>query len=161
MAGQPKLRTLCTEIAKRGGDDHVFDRIAAGETIRSIGESLSASRGLVYRWLRLGGEERDAAWSAAKRASADALVDEGLSILDAPSDNLTSAEVQSRKGRADYRRWLASVRNRAEYGESNPAVNVSVSLGQLHMEALLAAGGYSSLKRREPERLEAGVEEGH
>ncbi len=158
MPGQPKLRTLSAEIEKRGGDQHVFDRIAAGDTVCSIGDSFGVSRQLIYRWIRSGGEEREAAWKAAKRQSADALVDDGLEILDAPAEGITSAEVQLRRGRTDYRKWLASVRNRAEYGERDASVNVAVSFGELHMEALLAAGSYASLKR-EPELLEAVIEE--
>ena len=66
--------------------------------------------------------------------------------------------MQHRRNRAEYRKWLATVRNREEYGEGQSGVSVSVDLGALHMEALLAAGGFASLKR-EPELLRAEVEE--
>ena len=92
-------------------------------------------------------------------SAADALVDDGLEILDEPAMGITSAEVQLRRGRADYRKWLASVRNRTDYGDHGTDVNVNIDIGQLHLDALRHAGSAVVLERREPERIEAEVVE--
>ncbi len=124
----------------------------------AIAEEFNCSRSLLYRWLNMESERKEA-WREAKRLSADALVEQAGELLDSAEEivGITSAKVSLRRERAAYRRWLASVRNREEYGESPSSVNVAVSLGDLHMQALLAGGGYASQKR-EPELLEAEVE---
>ena len=47
---------------------------------------------------------------------------------------LSNAEVSAATARANYRRWLASIRNRHEYGEKREVgVNVNMSIGELHL----------------------------
>ncbi len=118
---------------------------------RDVSRKAKATSGLTGRWRhgtvgsRHPGEDREAGWQAAKRQSADALVDEGLEILDAPADGISSADVQLRRYRANHRRWMAGVRNREEYGDQPPQVNVGLSIGDLSLEALKSGGSMDLL----------------
>ena len=79
----------------------------------------------------------------ARTLSADAMADDALEILDMLQSQplLSNAEVSLATSRANFRKWLASVRNRAEYGEREKAgVSLNVSIRQLHLDALRAGG---------------------
>ena len=52
---------------------------------------------------------------------------------------LSNAEVSAATSRANFRRWLATVRNREEYGQ-NAGVNVNLTINQLHLDALRKVG---------------------
>ena len=135
-AGEP---TFAEQVEAAGGDSVVFARIAAGETVGAIMASYDRDRDQFYVWIRAGGEERRQVWEDAKKASADALVETGLEIIDDTSAGESTARVQLARARAEYRRWLASCRNRDEYGErAGPTVQVSIQ--QLHLDALRKLG---------------------
>ena len=125
----------------RTGEDAFLERVADGETIKSIVADFGVSRGLFYSWVKSGGEAREEKFRAARILSADAMVDDGLEILDALQDltMLSNAEVSAATSRANYRRWLATVRNREEYGEK-AGVNVNLTINQLHLDALRKVG---------------------
>ncbi len=142
MASRPKLSAFCSRIEREGGHHLILDRIANGETMKSIGASYRVSRGLIYDWIKRGGEERRKGFELARKASADSHAEDGLAILDdlGGRPGLSNAEVSAATARANYRRWLASVRNRHEYGEKREAgVNVNMSIGELHLAALIAS----------------------
>ena len=123
------------------GEDGFLERVADGETIKSIMSDFGYSRGMFYTWVKSGGEKRQEKFMVARTLSADAMVDDGLAILDALQDltMLSNAEVSAATSRANYRRWLATVRNREEYGEK-AGVNVNLTINQLHLDALRRAG---------------------
>jgi transposase-like protein len=141
-------------IAGTGGDHVVFSRIASGETIASIAKSFGRDRDTVYRWLNI--EERRRAWEDAKRASADALVEAGLEIIDDPTAGETTARVQHAKSRAEYRRWLASCRSE-EYRDHNSPV-VQLNIQQLHLDALRKLGSMDLFPREQRTIAEAVVD---
>lgn len=143
MPGRPELNALEAEIARQGGDDVIFDRIAAGESIKTIMADYGMARTSFYRWRDNGGEERAKAYEAAKEMSADLLVEQAGEILDDLTQEtfLAPASVSLAKERASHRRWLAGVR-KAEYGEKPPQTNVNLNLsdGRAFLEALKETG---------------------
>ncbi len=148
MASRPMLQKFSKRVGDvygteddPVGEDSLLERVAAGATIKTVAADLGVSRGQIYNWVKAGGEAREEKFRAARTLSADAMADDALEILDALPGQplLTNAQVQAGTARANYRRWLASVRNREEYGEK-AGVNVSVNIGQLHLDALKAAG---------------------
>lgn len=140
MAGQPKLRALCAQIEREGGDDVIFDQVVIGKSRREIMEQYGVSMWMFMPWVRAGGEERKARLKEAEQLLAHALVAEGQAILDDPAFVATSAEVSLRTQRANWRKWRAEKLNREEFGDAPPSVNVNVSLGDLHLDALLKRG---------------------
>lgn len=160
MAGQPMLRALERYIEERGGDTFIFDRIADGESIGKIaktitlpGQTQPISRPFLYIWRNKGGDERRKGWALAMEASADSAAEDAGDILDELAEETfdpSSGQVSLARARSEYRRWVASVRNKEKYGDAKSEVNVNLSLGDLHLDALRKFGS-----RSEPEEIEA------
>lgn len=150
MAAQPLLRKLTALIEAEGGDAFILDRIADGEPIgriaRSItipGEGHPISRPFLYTWRNSGGEHRRKGWTLAIEVSAHALVEEAGEVLEALAGQVapSSGEVALAKALSEYKRWLATKRNRAVYGEEKAGVNVNIlNVGGEYLAALRAFG---------------------
>lgn len=143
MAGRPKLRALEAKIRDtEGGEDSLFERVADGEAMRSIAKSFGCSRPMLYQWAQKTKTRKDK-FDEARKISAHSYVEDGQKILDSPltiGDH--SGEASLRGKRAEWRRWLAGVRN-AEYRPEKAGVNVNVnslSLGAAHLDALKRLG---------------------
>lgn len=144
MTGRPKLKAFCKKIEGMGGDAVILDMVAEGElSIAKIAAKFDASRGMIYDWIKNGGADRREGYQLARRESADALAEQGLEILDDLADERdpTNAEVSVARERSGYRKWLAGKYNRELYGEAPAAsLNVSLNVGDLHLDALRVAG---------------------
>lgn len=165
MAGRPYLRRFEQRIQEEGGDDAIFDRVAAGEPLKKIAESYDTSVTTLYRWIYGGRPSQDPnkppspralAYKEAKAMSAEPLADEAGEILDSAKP-VTSAEATIVKARAEHRRWLAGIRDREQFGDAQPQVAVNVSLGDLHFEALLAKGSSAEVEEAEYEEIDDGA----
>lgn len=127
------------------GEADVFTRVADGDTMAAIAADHGITRQTVYAWIKAGGPERQAAFDAARRVSAEVAVEEAQQILDDAENVDTAAKASIARARSDFRRWLASVRDRSTYGEKGVQVNVGINLGALHLDALRARGSASAL----------------
>lgn len=135
MASRPKFHALVAKIeALPGGWDDIFEAIADGATYRMLGEKYGVSRSFMH-YVVTNTPERQKRADEAYKLRADAMVDESLEIADSVNVNLP-ADVQKAKLRIELRQWLAAVDN-ARYKKQEAArVNVNVSIGQLHLDAL-------------------------
>jgi hypothetical protein len=160
MTGRPKLRAFTRKVEKNGGADAIFERIADGEPIKQIMADYGVSRGMFYLWKK-GDEELELKYKVARELAADAHVENALEILDEledEGDTVTSAQVGAASARANYRKWLATVQNREQYGDQKGGVEVTLNVGQLHLDALRSSGTMPSLPAgEEGEVVEAEV----
>jgi transposase-like protein len=121
MAGKPESRRQIALIENLG-IEAIADRVAGGETIRSIAADLGVNPNRISSWVN-SSDERAAALSRARMRGAHALVEEGHSIvMQATNENSTVAKLQS-----DYLKWMAAKFNAAAYGEQRGPV-VAISL---------------------------------
>jgi hypothetical protein len=163
MASREVLHRLARDIEAAGGEDAVFERVAAGEPMRRIMESFGVSRTMFYRWRDIEGkgsessERRKLKMEEALKVSADAHAEDAGEILDTAGEDLalTSPGATIAQARAKYRQWLAGVRNRETFGDS-PKAHIEVSIGGLHLDALRVRG---RVEHEEPNELEGAVEE--
>jgi hypothetical protein len=139
LAARPHLAALTKAIAKAGGDEVIFDQIAAGLPMRAVAEPFGYSRQMIYAWIHAGGDERRAKWREAKELASHVLVDEAGEILDGEVP-ITSAHASHLKARAEHRRWLAGVWNRKDFGTEDGKIDVNLNIGSLHLDALRQAG---------------------
>jgi hypothetical protein len=72
----------------------------------------------------------------AKKACAEALVEQSMEILDDADE--TREAIAKAKAQADTRQWMAAGMDRAAWRDANPQVNVQVNMPQLHLDALRA-----------------------
>lgn len=151
MAGQRKRRALAEALERRAkqelGDeatplDLAEQWVANGKTLLALAKETTTvdgepvSRELVSRYLYTEfGEDARQRLTAARARGAHALVEEAQEIVDGAAP--TREAIQHAKLRADMRTWLAGRWNREELGEAK-GPRVSISIGQLHLEALRA-----------------------
>ncbi len=146
MPGKPVLRNLNKIVQSQGGDAVLLDLIAEGRTISSIMDEYDLHRTMFYQWIYSGGDERAAAYAEAKRQAADKHVEDAQDILDGTEDGdvpqpvFSPADVALRKARANFRQWLAAHRDPETYGERKVDLEVNVSIGSLHLDALRQHG---------------------
>lgn len=170
MPGNPKMQAFERHLEKLGGDEVIFDQIAAGTPIREIAEQFRGfldgapefpSRTWMYTWIHRY-PEREEAWEEAKRVASHALVEQAEDILEndgvAP---VSSAEMSWLKERAGHKKWIASQFNKKHYGEDKESVNVNVDVGTLHLDALRQKGsmGERQVEEADYELLEDAEEE--
>ena len=104
-------------------------RIAGGEPLKAVAESIGVSRQVLSGVLN--SEPNRDGLRAAREQAAQVFAEEALAI----SDAATPQDVQVAKLRVDTRRWIASKWDRGLYGDDrNPLVNIT--LAQLHLDSL-------------------------
>lgn len=121
-------------IHSHGGEDFVWEQLTQGVTTTSLCQLLGVSISAFNRWVDRGGEARRSAYTRARAEAAHALADQTLAIADDSQYAETSTQVQAAKLRTDVRMRLASVWNKAEYGQQQ--AQVQVNIGDLALDAL-------------------------
>jgi len=108
--------TYTPELAER-----ICEQLAEFGSLRKVCEAddMPADR-TVRRWLREH-PEFESAYARAKEHGIDALVEEGMSIVDQPPPSTPAGSVDAghiawAKARAEYRRWLAERMAPKKYG---------------------------------------------
>lgn len=151
MAGQPLKRACYAALDAR--EDEIFDRLAGGEFVTRICEDVladpyeEAGQGepntyLFYSWLDAEPGRRER-FNRVRRSAADAMAEDSVRLLDDAREEgvKSTAEATLARSQSSSRQWLAGKLNRARYGEGKQAgVEVNLSLGELHLEALKEHG---------------------
>lgn len=151
MAGQPIYRAFKARMADPEMEAVVIERIAAGDYITHIARDLGVSYHTLRKWFKED-PERLAAVTDAKEASADVHAEKGLKVLEA-ADPGEPGGVRKAAKIAEYRKYLAKVRNRAEYGDG-PEVAVAIGMGESFVAALRSDGRMSTVALEGPEESE-------
>lgn len=127
MAGKPEKRRQIALIEGLG-IEAIADRVAGGETIRSIAAELGVNPNRISSWVN-SSDERAEALSRARVRGAHALVEEGHAIvMKATNESATVAKLQS-----DYLKWMAAKFNAAAYGEQRaPVVAINIDSQAWH-----------------------------
>lgn len=153
MAGTPKKRLMLKELERRAhiaSEDqgetitplqYVCEWVAAGQPMADLIRDMNVtepnlkldSAGILSSWVN-STKEGKVMISEARAVAAHALAEQGMDILD-DSDEDRDA-IAKNKARSDYRKWLASVWNRPQYGQEAQQVQVNVNLPMLHIEAM-------------------------
>jgi hypothetical protein len=156
VASRPKelrLKRKLTAIAKHDGFataiEWIVSEVASGVTITQIAKNVAALELPAYpreelsrNWFSMlvnklavpeGSPSAKEQIAAARREASYVLLDEAIGIADEPADD--SASVQRNRLRSDVRLRTAALWNREELGDRS-GVTVSLSLGELHLDAL-------------------------
>jgi transcriptional regulator with XRE-family HTH domain len=128
MAGQPKTRAMLATINTHGVEA-LLERIANGETLKAVAESIGVSRQTLGGVLN--SDDNREALRAARKAAAGGFAEETIEIAEA-STALTERVDQLR---IKSRHWLAERWDRETYGQQPTSV-FNLSVGQLHLDAL-------------------------
>lgn len=154
MAGRARFHALKDEFERRTRDlfeddaqathlDYICERVENATTTKAIAAEISQSLGHECTYARMmsylrecfGDVETDHRIDTARVRASHLLPEEGKELVDAAG--LTTAEVAKASSQAKQRNWMAERYNRERYGSSK-GVNVSISVGELHLAALKA-----------------------
>lgn len=114
-------------------------------TLDCNGRPADASAGIVsgemisrYLYTTFGADATETRLSRARARGAHRLNDETIAIADGlTAENTTPVDIGAARLRISARQWTAERWNAAEFGQAK-GTSVSISIGQLHLQALLA-----------------------
>ena len=134
MAGKPLRKRILADIAKQGGADYLFDQLASGKTLTKLAVEYECSREYLSKSIHAIPEYASAV-SKARQAAADALVEEGLDMVDALGKDSTTSEISATREQVQWRKFMAGSYNQERYG-NRPQTNVTISVSDMHLDAL-------------------------
>jgi hypothetical protein len=134
MAGRALRKRILEDVKKKGGAEYLAEQIGSGMTMTQLAAQYECSREYFSRSVREV-PEYNAAITDARRNSADALVEEGLTMVDALSGQSTTQEIAATREKVQWRKFMAGSYNQERYG-NRPQTNVTISVSDMHLDAL-------------------------
>ena len=134
MAGKALRKRILTDISNSGGADWLFDQVASGITVAEIARQYGCTRSYVSRAINSVPEYK-VALEGAREEAADALVEQGLEMVDELSGDSSSNEIAATREKVNFRKFMAGSMNQNKYG-TRPQSNVTISIGDMHLDAL-------------------------
>jgi len=134
MAGKALKKQILQDVADSGGADWLHDQIASGVTVAEIARQYGCTRAYVSRSLNSIPEYKSV-MEAAREEAADALVEQGLEMVDGLSATSTTNEIAATREKVNFRKFMAGSLNQNKYG-TRPQSNVTISIGDMHLDAL-------------------------
>ena len=134
MAGKELKKQILKDVADNGGVDWLYDQIASGITVADLARMFGCSRSYLSRALN-GIPEYKTALESAREEAADALVEQGLEMVDKLSELSTTNEIAATREKVNFRKFMAGSLNQNKYG-TRPQSNVTISIGDMHLDAL-------------------------
>lgn len=157
MAGKALKKKILTEIADNGGADWLYDQIASGITVADIARQYGCTRSYVSRAINSNPEYKRA-MEGAREDAADALVEQGLEMVDQLGANSTSNEIAATREKVNFRKFMAGSMNQNKYG-TRPQSNVTISIGDMHLDALRKVNSQmAAIEAEDREREEATID---
>lgn len=130
MAGRPKLRSLKLRIIETGGYEALLDRIASGTTLRELASIYATSPQQIA--LLLNKPEWKKKFDEAKRVAANVRVEDAYEGV----KRAMPEDVNVKRLQFEAAMKLATVFDRPTFGEQKQSVQVNLSIGDLHLQAL-------------------------
>ncbi len=134
-ARRPFKRKMLELIRDRGGFAPILERIAAGETLKSIAKDYGCSPSFMHYLCTFPhGSKRNELYREARRASATAHMEAALEIVDTvplDRDAIARAKLQ-----VEHRRVMAAAFDRELFGDTKNGPAVVFNAGELYMQAL-------------------------
>ena len=160
MAGKALKKKILTEIADNGGAEWLHDQIASGITVAELARQYGCTRSYVSRAINSIPEYKTA-MEGAREEAADALVEQGLEMVDGLSALSTSNEIAATREKVNFRKFMAGSLNQNKYG-TRPQSNVTISIGDMHLDALRKVNSQMAAldaEDREREAIDATYED--
>jgi hypothetical protein len=134
MAGRALRKRILEDVKKKGGADYLAEMVGSGVTMTKMAADYGCSRDYFSTSINKI-PEYSAALVAARRNAADALVEEGLTMVDSLDGQSTTQEISATREKVQWRKFMAGSYNQERYG-SRPQTNVTVSISDMHLDAL-------------------------
>ena len=157
MAGKALRKRILTDISNSGGADWLFDQVASGITVAEIARQYGCTRSYVSRAINSVPEYK-AAIEGAREEAADALVEQGLEMVDSLDADSSSNEIAATREKVNFRKFMAGSMNQNKYG-TRPQSNVTISIGDMHLDALRKVNSELAAIDAEDRAVEATYED--
>ncbi len=148
MASTPKRRAWLARIKNElGGWTALLERRAGGESWGTIAKDVGCSYSFIYTMMKSAAKESEKfaeALAIANKVYAETLAERGLERLE--NAELNRDAINKATQVAGYMRWLATIYDREKYGEPKEKAAQPLSIGELHISALLQAPARALLK---------------
>jgi len=155
MAGKALKKRILTDVASNGGADWLYDQIASGVTVAEMARQYGCTRSYVSRALNSIPEYK-VALEGAREEAADALVEQGLEMVDELSGDSSSNEIAATREKVNFRKFMAGSMNQNKYG-TRPQSNVTISIGDMHLDALRKVNSQMAAIEAEDREREASA----
>tara|TARA_R110000851_G_C12845906_1_gene542276 strand:- start:86 stop:586 length:501 start_codon:yes stop_codon:yes gene_type:complete len=157
MAGKPLRKKILADLTRLGGAEYLFDELASGKTMTKLAEGYGCSREYFSKTVH-GMPEYSAVIGKAKSAAADALVEEGLGMVDALDGASTTSEISATREKVQWRKFMAGSYNQERYG-NRPQTSVTISVSDMHLDALRKVNSdLDGIDKYDREREAAAIE---
>ena len=153
MAGKELKKQILKDVADNGGVDWLYDQIASGVTVADMARKYECSRSYISRSLNSIPEYKTA-MEGAREEAADALVEEGLEMVDKLSEKSSTNEIAATREKVNFRKFMAGSLNQNKYG-TRPQNNVTISIGDMHLDALRKVNSQMAALEAEDREREA------
>jgi hypothetical protein len=137
MPGTPFYNEM-SRLIEAIGEDKLFLMIADGKPMQEVADVVGCSRSMIYLWIRRS-PDRQEKFRMARELSSHVLAEDAGNVLDTATAT-SSAAVSLAVAKANYKKWLAGVRNHKEYGEQARTPPVQINIQSLHLDALREYG---------------------
>jgi len=151
MAGRPKRKAALATIESNGGVQYLTEFLLSGGTITQLAVELKLDRGYLHRILK-DHPEYSAALEAARMEAADAHAEAGFEIMrrlrnerkeeranagpGSKTAQLSVLDVSIAREEVQHHRFIAEAWNQKRYGSSKGQTQITVNLGDMHLDAL-------------------------
>ena len=146
---------LRKRIAEDGLEDEIFEAVAEGLSITKLCEQFQiTSRKMFYDWKGKEGLRHDK-YVAAKKIAAGVHAELAGEMFDELSKKpfITGPDVSLATAASKYQQWLASVKDREQYGAQDKGTTLNLNFGDQHFEALMSPGARPRLGAPAPQTL--------
>jgi len=134
MAGRRLRKRILEDIHKRGGSDYLYNEIASGKTMTQFAADYECNRQYFSTSIN-SIPEYAAVLGKARADAADALVEEGLGMVDQLDGGSTTSEIAATREKVQWRKFMAGSYNQERYG-NRPQTSVTISISDMHLDAL-------------------------
>jgi AraC-like DNA-binding protein len=134
MAGKALQKRILSDVTKQGGAEYLFEYFSSGGTMAQLATHYECSRGYVSTALHKV-PEYTAVINKARQEAADALVEQGLEMVDALDGGSSTQEIAATREKVQWRKFMAGSYNQERYG-NRPQTNVTISVSDMHLDAL-------------------------
>ncbi len=154
MPGRPKRRAAIAKVEALGGATYLEEYLLSGGTITGLARELDLDRGFLQRLVN-NHDDYKRAMEAAREQGADAHAEAGFEIMrrlreerkaerknadpNSKTSDLSALDVSIAKEEAAQHRFIAEAWNRSRYGNTANQTQITVNLGDMHLDALRKA----------------------
>jgi hypothetical protein len=151
MAGQPKKRAALAAIEQKGGVEYLTEFLLSGGTITQLAGELNLNRGYLHRILQKH-PDYSVALEQAREEAADAHAEMGFEIMrklrkerkeeranagpGSKAAQLSVLDISIAREEVQHHRFIAEAWNQKRYGSNKGQTQITVNLGDMHLDAL-------------------------